>query len=68
MLLFGGKNCLLFSEMLDELQTTLPKSHLVYHSPGHARGCRNVSVCVVFSLWPTLTMADNVLHSLDVNN
>lgn len=50
MLFFGRKKCLLFSEMLDELQTTLPKSHLVYHSAGYARGCRNVSVCGVFPL------------------
>lgn len=25
-------------------------------------------VCVVVSLWPTQTMADNVLHDLDLNN
>lgn len=64
----GEKKCLFFSEMLDELQTTLPRSHLVYRSPGHARGSRNVSVCVVFSPWPTPTVADNVLHSFDLNN
>lgn len=61
---YGGGG-VLFSEMLDELQTTLPKSHLVYHSPGHARGCRNVSVC---SIPPAPTMADSVRHSLNGNN
>ncbi|TNN67534.1 hypothetical protein EYF80_022207 [Liparis tanakae] len=29
------------AEMLDELQTTLPRSHLVYHGQADARGCRN---------------------------
>lgn len=59
---------MLFSEMLDELQTTLPKSHLVYHNPGHAKGSRNVSVCGVFPLAHSLTTADNVVYSLELNN
>lgn len=53
---FWGGKCVFFSEMLDELQTTLPRSHLVYHSPGRARASRNVSVCGDFPL------ADTVLH------
>lgn len=61
-----------FSEMLDELQTTLPKSHLVYHGLGRARGCRNV--CMACSPTGPLELMlkkkkkKNVVHSLNLNN
>lgn len=56
-----------FSEMLDELQTTLPKSHLVYHGLGRARGCRNV--CMACSpTGPLELLLKTVVHSLNLNN
>lgn len=56
-----------FSEMLDELQTTLPKSHLVYHGLGCARGCRNV--CMACSpTGPLELLLKTVVHSLNLNN
>ena len=68
MLLLGGKKCVCFSQKC-WMNFRPPCPSPIWCITAQAMPeVVGMWVCVVLSLWPALTMADNVLYSLDLNN